>query len=234
MRKVRLFALVMVLLLVAVFAGGCGSNKDAEDKTGGVTDNSASQQPISFTAAVTAPAEHPAGKSITKFAELVEQKSNGRIKVQTALGGVMGSEREMTEALQLGNLQVGFISDIGMAAVIPEIAFVNLPYLFTDYDQVKELYYNGWIGEEVSKLTLNKGVRILSFADNGFRGLSNSKRPIVGPDDLKGLKIRVPEFPMLLKFFEKLGAAPTPMAITELLTALQQKTVDGQDNGPTL
>jgi C4-dicarboxylate-binding protein DctP len=175
--------------------------------------------------------QHSFTRSIPQMIAEVEKASGGTIKLTASFGGVHGSEREMSEAVQLGTLKMGWISDIGLASVVPGIAFVNLPYLLPTYAEVDKYYFNGFLGEEVRKKLLAKGIRALNHTDNEYRGLTNSRRPITKEEDLRGLKIRVPEFPMLLSFFKKLGAYPTPMAMTELLTALQQKTVDGQDNG---
>jgi len=137
----------------------------------------------------------------------------------------------MVEAVARGDLEMTMTSDIGLAAMYPELGFVNLPYLFESYDDVDKNYRNGWVGEYVAKYVEPKGVIVLATGENDFRGLTNSKRPITKGADLNGLKIRVPEIPMYIDFYKSMGVLPTPMAITELTTALQQKTVDGQDNG---
>ena len=122
-------------------------------------------------------------------------------------------------------------SDIGVAAVIPSVGFVNLPYLFKDYKDVDARYLNGWMGKQIEAECLKKGIVILAHGENDFRAVTNSKRPIKSGEDFKGLKLRVPEVPIYIAFYKGLGSLPTPMAITEVPTALQQKTVDGQDNG---
>jgi tripartite ATP-independent transporter DctP family solute receptor len=179
----------------------------------------------------TATPQHSYSRTVPSMIAEVEKASGGQIKLTASFGGVHGSEREMSEAVQLGNLKMGWISDIGMASVVPGIAYVNLPYLLPSYGDVEKYYFNGFLGEEMQKRLLTKGIRLLGWLENDYRDLTNSRRPVTKEEDIRGLKIRVPEFPMLLSFFRKLGAYPTPMAVTELLTALQQKTIDGQDNG---
>jgi len=125
-------------------------------------------------------------------------------------------------------------ADIGYAQVVTEIGYVNLPYLFPTLDDVDNTYYNGWIGEAVKASMQEKGLEVLGFTDSDFRYMTNSKRPIQKPEDLKNLKLRVPPNPMYVKFFEELGAQPTAMAIGEVASALQQKAIDGQDNGPVI
>jgi tripartite ATP-independent transporter DctP family solute receptor len=165
------------------------------------------------------------------FKQEVESKTNGAVKVTYHGGGVMGGERQMVEAVVRGDLDMAWTSDIGVAAVFPELGFVNLPYLFKNYAEVDAKYRNGWIGQYVIKHLDGKGIKVLANGENDYRGLTNSKRPITKGEDLKGLKLRVPEVPMYIDFYKALGVLPTPMAVTELTTALQQGTVDGQDNG---
>jgi TRAP-type C4-dicarboxylate transport system substrate-binding protein len=117
---------------------------------------------------------------------------------------------------------------------VPGVGFAYLPYLCTSYEEVQEKYYNGWIGEIVKKRLSKANIELLAFMDNDFRWITNSKHPILKPEDLKGLSIRVPEIPELIKFFDELGAQPTTMAVTEVVPALQQGAVDGQDNGAIL
>jgi len=179
----------------------------------------------------TASPETSQSRAIEEFIKIAEKESNGRLKVTKKFGGVLGGEREMAEALQLGNLEMASLSDVGLGTVVPDISYVLLPYLFQNYAQVDKYYFNGFVGEDVKAKLLKKGIRLLAFMENDFRALTNSKRPVSSVSDLKGMKIRVPELPLFLSLFTKLGTSPTPMAVTELATALQQKTVDGQDNG---
>jgi len=175
--------------------------------------------------------QHSYSRVAKKFIEMVETESGERIRCNWKAGGVVGGEREIVEAVQMGFLEAGWVSDIGLSVVVPDIGYVLLPYLFPTYDSVDKYYFNGFIGEDIKKKLSAKGIRVLGFLENDFRGLTNSKQPIRKVEDLKGLKIRVPELPLFISLFSKLGAIPTPMSITELATGLQQKTVDGQDNG---
>jgi TRAP-type transport system periplasmic protein len=174
---------------------------------------------------------HSYSTAVKTFKEDIESKTHGAVTVTYHGGGAMGGERQMVEAVVRGDLDMTWSSDIGLAAVYPELGFVNLPYLFKNYAEVDAKYRNGWIGQYVTKYMDTKGVKVLAIGENDYRGLTNSKRPITKAEDFKGLKMRVPEVPMYIDFYKALGVLPTPMAITELTTALQQKTVDGQDNG---
>lgn len=175
--------------------------------------------------------EHSWYKGAELFKEEVESATQGKVKVQIEMGGVHGGERKMVTEAMRGLLDMVWTSDIGLAAVFPTLGFVNLPYLFETYDDVDTRYLNGWMGEVMEKEAATKNILILAHGENDFRALTNSKRPIVSGADFQGLKLRVPEVPIYISFYRNLGALPTPMAITEVPTALQQGTVDGQDNG---
>lgn len=111
--------------------------------------------------------------------------------------------------------------------------FVGLPFLFNNREAAFD-FIDGEMGQRISQEVCDQtGIRILGYLENGMRQLTNSKHPVTCPDDMKGLKIRVMESPMYIEMFTEMGASPTPMSFAELYTALQQKTVDGQDNSYT-
>lgn len=174
---------------------------------------------------------HSYSIAVKTFKEDIETKTNGAVKVTYHGGGAMGGERQMVEAVARGILDMTWASDIGLAAVFPELGFPNLPYLFENYAEADAIYRNGWIGQYIIDYMDAKGIKVLAIGENDYRGLTNSKQPINKVADLKGLKLRVPEVPMYIDFYKALGVLPTPMSITELTTGLQQGTVDGQDNG---
>lgn len=186
---------------------------------------------VTIRVAATVSPTHSYSVVVKTFKQEIESKTNGAVKITYHGGGVMGGERQMVEAVVRGDLDMTWSSDIGVAAVFPELGFVNLPYLFKNYAEVDAKYRHGWIGQYVINHLDGKGVKVLAIGENDYRGLTNSKRPITKGEDLKGLKLRVPEVPMYIDFYKTMGVLPTPMAVTELTTALQQGTVDGQDNG---
>lgn len=225
-RTMKMLAMVLALLFTITVAGcGGGTGKDTGDA------GKTKTQPIKLRIGTTVAPDHSYTVAAQGFKKTVEEKTNGAVTVDYQGAGVMGGERQMVEAVARGDLEMTMTSDIGLAAMYPELGFVNLPYLFETYDDVDKNYRNGWVGEYVAKYVESKGVIVLATGENDFRGLTNSKRPITKGADLAGLKIRVPEIPMYIDFYKSMGVLPTPMAITELTTALQQKTVDGQDNG---
>ena len=169
-----------------------------------------------------------------QFKKQVEEQTDGRVKITLQLNGVVGDEFTMSESIQRGTLDMGIISDFGLSGVEPAIGVAGLPYLFADMDEVKEHYYDGFLGEYNAGKLAEHGIRVLAWGDNSFRALSNSVRPVENVSDIDGLNLRVTQVPVLIDYFEALGARVTPLPITETLTSLQQGLVDGQENGINL
>ena len=174
------------------------------------------------------------GKALLEyFKPYVEEKSNGRIQVDVQNNSVLGSDRELYEALQLNTVQCSFGPMSTLANFEPNYAVCDLPFLFSDKEDAYA-QLDGEFGAKLAENLPNVGMRLLAYGENAFRNISNSQRPINTMDDLKGLKIRVMESPVNIATYTALGCNPTPMAFSELYTGLQQGTVDGQDNGVVL
>jgi len=169
------------------------------------------------------------GVAIDTFAREVERRTNGRYKVQTFYSSALGAERESVEAVQLGTLDLTLTSTGPLPNFVPEIAILDIPFLFRDYAHARAVL-DGPIGQELLAKFPDKGLIGLAWAENGFRHMTNSKRPVNGPDDLRGLKMRTMENPIHIEAYRQFGILPTPMAFSEVFTALQQGTVDGQEN----
>ncbi len=227
---VLLVALAVVVLMGAVACGGAPAAAPPAKESGKAAPVAASKgeaQIVKFSFGQTL--EHPMGVGGKKFGEVLEQKTNGRYKVQLFPVGTLGSERENAESIQMGALQAGLVSSGFSPTFAPDTALIMLPYLFKD----RESAYKALDGEggELLNKSWPTGFKALSYYENaGFRHVTNSVRPIVKPEDYKGLKIRVMDNPIQIAALKKLGAAPTPMTISEVYTALQQKVVDGQEN----
>jgi tripartite ATP-independent transporter DctP family solute receptor len=169
------------------------------------------------------------GVAIDTFAKEVEKRTNGRYKVQTFYSGSLGAERESVEAVQLGTQELTFTSTGPVPNFVPEVAILDIPFLFRDYAHARAVL-DGPIGQDLLQKFPPKNIVALAWAENGFRHMTNNKRPVNVPDDLKGLKMRTMENPIHIQAYKQLGILPTPMAFTEVFTALQQGTVDGQEN----
>jgi tripartite ATP-independent transporter DctP family solute receptor len=169
------------------------------------------------------------GVAIDTFAREVEKRTGGRYKVQTFYSGALGAERESVEGVQLGTLDLTLTSTGPLPNFVPEVAILDIPFLFRDYAHARAVL-DGPIGQELLAKFPPKGMIGLAWAENGFRHMTNSKHQVVQPDDLRGLKMRTMENPIHIEAYRQFGILPTPMAFSEVFTALQQGTVDGQEN----
>jgi len=169
------------------------------------------------------------GVAIDTFAKEVEKRTNGRYKIQTFYAASLGAERESIEAVQLGAQELTFSSTGPIPNFVPEVRILDVPFLFRDYTHARQVL-DGPIGQSLLNKFESKGIKALAWGENGFRHMTTSKHAINGPDDLKGLKIRTMENPVHIQAYKAFGLIPTPMAFSELFTALQQGTVDGQEN----
>ena len=171
----------------------------------------------------------PHGAGAKGFEEELNRLAPGRFKVQHFPAGSLGGEREMVESLQLGTLQMAISGTAVIGNFVPEMMVMDLPFLFRDTAHARATL-DGPIGKDLIAKFPNRGLVGLAFGEVGFRNITASKRAVKKVDDLRGLKIRTMENPVHLAAFRALGAQPTPMAWTEVITSLQQGTIDGQEN----
>jgi TRAP-type transport system periplasmic protein len=169
------------------------------------------------------------GVGIDVFAKEVEKRTAGRYKIQTFYSGSLGGERESIEAVQLGTQELTFTSTGPVPNFVPEARILDIPFLFRDKAHARAVL-DGPIGQDMLVKFEPKGFKALAWGENGVRHMTNSKRAVNSPDDLKGLKMRTMENPVHVAAYKGFGIVPTPMAFPEVFTALQQGTVDGQEN----
>jgi TRAP-type transport system periplasmic protein len=169
------------------------------------------------------------GVAIDTFASEVEKRTAGRIKVQPFYAGALGGERESIESVQLGTQELTFTSTGPVPNFVPEARILDIPFLFRDKAHARTVL-DGPIGQEMLTKFEAKGFKALAWGENGIRHMTNSKRAVNSPDDLKGLKMRTMENPVHVAAYKGFGIVTTPMAFPEVFTALQQGTVDGQEN----
>lgn len=162
-----------------------------------------------------------------KFKELLESKS-GDYEVKIYHSASLGTETEILQQIQMNTVQMGIITAGPFDVFVPEVRVINYPFLFDGYEQVDEVL-DGPAGQELLKRLERVGFKGLAFSENGFRNLTNNKRPVHTVDDVKGLKIRVMESVLHKELWRMLGANPTPMG-WPIYTELQQGTIDGQEN----
>jgi len=173
--------------------------------------------------------EHPYHLGAVRFSELVAQRTNNKVKIDVYPSTQLGNERDMVEGLQLGTIDLVVTSTGPLGGFVPKMFVVDLPFLFRDREHAYKVL-DGPIGRDLLDAFSAKGIKGLAFWENGFRQITNNVRPIEKPEDLKGIKIRTMENKVHLASFKAFGASPTPMAWSEVYTALQQKTIDAQEN----
>jgi TRAP-type transport system periplasmic protein len=177
----------------------------------------------------TPPKDSHYGVGATTFCDEIEKGTQGRYKCQQFPSSALGGEREMIEAVQLGTQDLVNTSTGPLGNFVPETKIVDIPFLFRDYDHARKVM-DGPIGQDILKKMPAKGLVGLAWTENGFRHMTNNKRPIVTAADAAGLKVRTMENKVHMEGYKSFGLLPTPMAFPELFTALQQGTVDGQEN----
>ncbi|KKI92160.1 ABC transporter substrate-binding protein [Bacillus sp. SA1-12] len=214
-----------VVLPGILLLGACSSatqNKSAATTSEGI-------QERTIKAGIGNSETHPQGQGMAKFKELLEEKSGGKMKVQNFFDATLGDDLKMTEALQAGLQEVTVPSTSPLVGMIKEFGIYDFPFVF---NSEKEAYtvLDGTVGKKLLDKLPEHDLVGLGYWENGFRNLTNSKHPIETVKDFKGLKIRTMQNEVHLDAFSKLGANPSPMAFSEVFTALESGTVDGQEN----
>ena len=222
--------IAIVLALSVIFAlAACGSS------TSGMTPPTNSKDPSAETYTIVIGSADGSGgithQGMQKFEEMVESRSEGRVDVQIYMDSLLGGEREITEGQLLGTIQMSPVSEGVYDVYDDAFAIIELPYMFSSYDAFNAAC-DGAIGDYLNEKFEENGFISFGIFSMGFRGVVNNKRTIVTPDDMKGLKLRVPEVSSYLDCFTALGTNPTPMNWSEIYTALQQGTVDGMEGSP--
>ena len=176
------------------------------------------------------PASHTYNQGAAKFADLIKERSNGRILVTVYPEGQLGKgERELLEAVQQGTIDIYVGSTGPIGGFNPAIGILDIPFLFNDYEHADKVL-DGPIGRQLLDGLEKAQFKALAFWENGFRNLTNSRRAVKVPADAKGLKIRTMENKVHMAAWSEVGANPVPMAWGEVYGALQQRIIDGQEN----
>ncbi|MFC0557544.1 TRAP transporter substrate-binding protein [Halalkalibacter alkalisediminis] len=226
MKKKWLALFSTAFLSVSVLAacgGSDGATTENADNTG------VSEEAVTLKLAENQPEDYPTTLGAKEFARLVEEKTEGRYKIEVYAGGQLGDEKSVIEQLQLGTIDLTRVNAIPLSEFSSDIGVVAMPYLFEDEDEKWEIL-NGEIGQDL--LGTFEGSRLvgLSFYDSGVRSFYNTKRPVTTPDDLAGLQIRVQQSDLAIDIINSLGASATPMEYGEVYSALQTGVIDGAEN----
>ncbi len=228
MKKRLTFVLSALILGCSVLTACQSSSGQAQTQAAAqqAAPAASSEEAVTIKVANVDPEDAPSHLALTKFKEYVEEKCPN-VTVELYANGVLGGERETTEATSLGNLDITIVSASVLAAYGDKYNLLDFPFLFKDNDAVKKALdgelgalYGGWCEEH--------NLKVIGWDINSFRGLQTNV-PVHTAADLKGLKIRAIESDMFVTLFKLLGANPTPMSYTEIYTALEQGTIDGHD-----
>ena len=232
MRKITKISLAVVFAALSLCA--CSNQNTENSAQSSQTQEADSSQPpaedevIVIKAAVTANDEGAHALGLFKMEEAIEEYTNGRVDFQVYTNSQLGSEREIVEGIGLGTIECGVVSTGPLPNFVPDFMVLDLPYLIKDKEKAFPLL-DGEIGAGMMSKLESIGIKGMSFWDNGFRYIT-SVDPVIHPEDLRGMKIRTMENEVHMATFQLLGATPTPMAISEFLTAVRQGTVDGHEN----
>ena len=224
MKKTLLLILVVVMSIFLLAA--CSSQSTTEQQSTD-TSQSSTQQIYTIKIGSISSADLPEVKAANEFKKFVEEQSSGSIIVEVYPNGSLGGDEQMAEAVSLGTLDMVLTTTSVLTTYDKQFGILDMPFAFSSTDDAFAAV-DGELGQYLNKSLEEKaGIVNLGYMLNGVRHMVNNTKPINSPEDLKGLKMRVMNSPVYISMFKALGANPTPMAFTEVYTALQQKTVDG-------
>lgn len=219
---------VVSTLLVCAFAGfmlaGCGSS------TSNTAEKKAEKKVIKVSIGLNEAS--PEYKGLQKFKEIVDKESNGRLEVNIFPDAQLGDDIKTMTQLRAGTLEMSGPSSSPISSIDKRWMAFDLPFLFPN-EEVVDKVLDGPVGQQFLDSLSQYGIKGLCYYENGYRQITNSVKEIKSPADLKGLKIRTMENPVHLAAFKAMGANPTPMPFSEVFQAMQQKTIDGQENPST-
>lgn len=229
----KVLSIVLCLAMILCFAA-CGQKAEPAP--------AAPSTPAGNTPAAEAPAQtyviklghacsatHPYNLGSIWFKDYVEEKTNGGITVELYTDSTLGAERDLIEGLQMGSVEACIVSTAPLSSYTDHFLAYDLPFLFTSLEQARGVV-DSEIGQEMLDTLSANGIVGACYFENGFRHFTNNDHVIDGPEDLKNMKIRVMENQVMMATITACGGAPTPMAFNELYTALQQGTIDGEEN----
>jgi len=219
--KFRILLIFLLIVFILIYCDNC-SKKDSEI-------SSRASEIIILKVAQNSSIEHPYQAGLEKFKEVLERETNNTVKVHIFPNGQLGNEEQEILGVKLGFIDATIVSSGSLASFMPNIELFNLPYIFRDLEHFYRVL-DGFIGQWMGRIIEEKvNCVFLGYCSFGTRNVWNKKRPILTPDDLKGMKIRVTSSPILLSAFDTFGAQATTMDWNELYSALQQGVIDGAE-----
>lgn len=232
LRMLAIFGLALLLLVVTACnsSSETGTDTDSEQVSASNTEEGTGKyEEMSIRLATSTPDDHSISQGAYKFKEIVEEKSGGQIKVEVYSNAQLGSLREQTEAAQLGTIEMSLSLVSTVSSFVEDMEVLEYPYLWPDEDTLWQVM-DGETGNIIAGTAEQAGFKGLGFWAGGFKVMTNKDNPILSPDDLRGVDVRVIPSRTLQTMFTAWGANPVPIDFTELYNALQQGTVDAQEN----
>lgn len=231
MKKFLALALTLVMTMSLAACGGAETKAPAADQENNPsapadTGSSGTKKVIKISFGLSAQSAEAVGAA--KFEELIEAKYP-EFDVQCYSDAQLGDDTVATQDVAMGNLECVITSASPLTGMCSDLQVFDLPFLFPDYEAA-DAVVDGEVGKAIADKLATSGLHVMAWYENGFREITNSKKEIHTPADLNGLKIRTMENPIHLACFTDLGAVPTPMAFSEVFTAMEQGAIDGQEN----
>ncbi|MFD1360852.1 TRAP transporter substrate-binding protein [Lentibacillus salinarum] len=224
MKKIIGIKTVLIFMSLLLVLAGCGGEQESVSG-----EDSNSKEVIELQLGHIATETNPYHLLAEEFKELVEERSNGRLKINIFPNAQLGEERELLEAMTFGNLDLAVITTSPVTNFVPEFGVLDIPYLFEDWDQANTFVESN-IADKLLKETEEVGIKTYGFVPRGFRSVTTSNHPVENPEDMDGLKIRVIESEVYLDTINEMGATATAMPWGDAYTAMQQGAIDGQEN----
>lgn len=229
------FAILLLSMVISVLVACGGGNGDSDEATAEAdtpneetdTETESDGNGKTIKAGIGLNEEHPQYKGLAHFKEIVEEETD--ITVEIYPSAQLGDDKQMIQAVQLGTQELTIPATAPLANFVPDFNILSFPFLFPSAE-VADKVLDGEVGQNLLDKLEDHGMIGLNYWEEGFYNISNNVRPINSADDLQGINIRTMENDILLDIFKALGANPTPMAFSEVYTALQQGTVDAQTN----
>lgn len=173
--------------------------------------------------------DHPVGNGVARMTTCLNQRSGGKMRLQAFWGGALGSDLPATQALRSGTLEMVITSSSPLVGIVPELGVFDLPFLFANEAEADKIL-DGELGAFMTSKMPAANLINLAWWENGFRNLTNSRKPVTKWEDFAGVKVRVMQNNIFLDTFRTLGANAVPMAFGEVFTALETRAIDGQEN----
>jgi TRAP-type transport system periplasmic protein len=223
MKKTMKNVLVLFVILSLSVLAACGNSETSGDGK----ENSVETKTIRIGSGATA--ESPTGKGMEKFKELVEEQSDGRFKVELYPSSQLGDDQKMIDSLKAGTLEMSTPTTAPIVSTVGEFGVFDFPFIIKDYETADEVL-KGPVGQALLDKLPEKGLIGLTYWEYGFRSVTTNNQPIETVEDFKGQKIRTQQNKIHIDFFNELGANAIPMPYSEVFSALENGTIDAQEN----